>query len=535
MTDRNSSLWAATRRYDAVSVDISRHRADTEIDWLRTYAARRVNSQLMDERRCIPPYVALDFADAGLFGWLIEEKYQGQALRVEDTVRVLEQLAALDLSLCTWMVTSVFGWTRALSVWATDEVKDEWLPKLATGRAYGAYAQTELTAGSDFTSLATEAHPTESGGWRLSGHKHWIGNGSWAGVLTVMAQQVDSGGEPMGLAAFAVPTSSSGVRLGKEHLSLGLRGMVQSHIHFDDVAVGTGQLLGSDQGALGGALVAVDLMTMTRLAFAALGRRDETYRPARPQVRIPTTDLLGLPERASGHPGVARRDHPPHRGRRCDRARGAARRRPRRGDGTHGGGQGTHNRVAGQRGGPAGPDPGGTWIRRGGHRGTTVPRCPGVPNIRGHHGDARRLPRRQSGHPTRTHRRPLAEAGAPELARRLRSAVNELKSREIASIGVRGDNRGWRLSLAGKALMWAFAVAAVRRTKGNTCSTLPFPEKQFSTAIIQARSGSPAEMLLASWYELERTSDSYAEQIGDIEQTLPGAETRLDPLLKKQD
>ncbi len=81
------------------AVDTSRARADELIGWLRGYAADRINSRLMDERRCIPPYILLDFGNRGMMGMPVPESYGGLGLRHADTLRVLEQLAAIDLTL----------------------------------------------------------------------------------------------------------------------------------------------------------------------------------------------------------------------------------------------------------------------------------------------------------------------------------------------------------------------------------------------------------------------------------------------------
>jgi hypothetical protein len=52
----------------AAGADGSRNRADEVIGWLRSYASDRINSRLIDERRCIPPYVVLDFGNRGILG-----------------------------------------------------------------------------------------------------------------------------------------------------------------------------------------------------------------------------------------------------------------------------------------------------------------------------------------------------------------------------------------------------------------------------------------------------------------------------------
>ncbi|MEU2718491.1 acyl-CoA dehydrogenase family protein [Streptomyces sp. NPDC007205] len=289
-------IWGLARRTGTADPEVSSRRAADQIAWLRDYAPRRINSLLIDERRCIPPYIVQDFGSAGLFGPLIEEEYSGTALLFRDMFRVFEQLMAIDTALGTWMTTSLFPGTRALSVWATKEIKQEWLPLLATGRTLAAYAQTEPGAGSDFSQLSTTARPVPSGGWLLSGDKHWIGNGAWAGISTVIARLEAQYTSPSSLVALAVPTASHGVCLGEEHLSFGQRGMVQSRMHFANVAVPDSHVLADGDGRL----AAMDSMCASRLALAAfaLGALKRIVQLAFRFARRRTTSGVTLKDRA---------------------------------------------------------------------------------------------------------------------------------------------------------------------------------------------------------------------------------------------
>lgn len=243
----------------------SRARGDARIAWLRAYAERRVNSRLVDERRCVPPHITLDFGNQGLFGMQVEERHGGLALRSREIARVLEQAAAIDLGLGTWMLTSLFPGVRPISAFARDALRDEMLPLLASGRLLAGYAQTEPSAGTHFPAMAARA-VAAPGGWRVSGEKVWIGNATWAGLLTVMAHDIDENGRRKGLVALAVRTDQPGVALGREMMSLGMRGMVQGEVILRDVLVGEDQLLGAGERGLE---VGVDSMSWSRFAIAA--------------------------------------------------------------------------------------------------------------------------------------------------------------------------------------------------------------------------------------------------------------------------
>lgn len=247
--------------------DISRERADAIIAWLRTYANERINSRLIDERRCIPPYVVLDFGNRGILGMQIPEQYGGTALGNRDAMRVVEQLAAIDLTLATFVVNNEFLGIRPIQRYATKTLHDELLPILAKGRELAAFALTEPGAGSNPQAISATGVADATGGWRLSGTKVWSGSASWAGVINVFVKLVDANGNSSGITGFAVRQGTAGLRPGRESLTMGMRGMVQNFVYLEDVPVGAVNLLG-EPGA--GMEAGQDAMLYTRLAIGAM-------------------------------------------------------------------------------------------------------------------------------------------------------------------------------------------------------------------------------------------------------------------------
>lgn len=241
-------------------------RADALIGWLRQYGARRINSALDDERRSLAPHLVLDLGNRGLLGLQAPRELGGQALATVDLVRVMAQLAALDLTLATAVGVHNGLGLRPLLRFGPAALRAQWVPVLAAGRQLAAFAMSEPQAGSNPRAIGTRAVRAD-GGWRLSGEKHLIGLASWSGVLTVFARAFDAAGRALGTVALLVPEDAPGLAQGPEALTMGMRAMVQNAVRFDEVFVPDAQVLGTP-GA--GMEVAQDAMTFARLGIGAL-------------------------------------------------------------------------------------------------------------------------------------------------------------------------------------------------------------------------------------------------------------------------
>jgi alkylation response protein AidB-like acyl-CoA dehydrogenase len=212
------------------------------VAFLRDYARERINSRLFDARRCIPPYVVLDFGRYGLLGLGVPTEWGGQGLTWTDRVQVVEQLGAIDLTLMSFVgIHNELGIGPILN-FGQQSLKDQVLPLLATGSVLAGLAITEEGAGANPRGIKATAELQPSGSWRLNGDKIWVGNGSWAGVLNVFARWSD--GKANRVLGFAVSTSTAGVRAGAEATTMGMRGIVQSRMHFSNVEVDANRLLG---------------------------------------------------------------------------------------------------------------------------------------------------------------------------------------------------------------------------------------------------------------------------------------------------
>jgi acyl-CoA synthetase (AMP-forming)/AMP-acid ligase II/alkylation response protein AidB-like acyl-CoA dehydrogenase/acyl carrier protein len=245
---------------------LSRSTADQMIAWLRRYAQRRLNSRTIDERRTIPPYVVLDLGNAGFFGLQAPRSAGGKDLATVDLMRVLEQLAAVDMTIATMVGVHNGLGLRPLLRFGSDAQRERLLPQLATGRQLAAFALTEPVAGSNPMALRASAVKVP-GGWRVNAEKQWIGLASWAGLTTVFAKASSAEGAPLGMISLLVDADNDGLVQGPESLTMGMRGMIQNTLFLDNAFVpDDAVLLAPGEGME----AAHDAMLFSRLGIGAI-------------------------------------------------------------------------------------------------------------------------------------------------------------------------------------------------------------------------------------------------------------------------
>jgi glutaryl-CoA dehydrogenase len=138
------------------------------------------------------------------------------------------ELEAVDSGLRSFVSVQGSLAMYAIHRWGSDEQKDEWLPRMATGDAIGCFGLTEPDAGSDPGSMKTHAKK-HGDDWVLNGSKMWITNGTFADVAVVWAQT------DKGIRGFVVPTDAKGFEAHKIQRKLSLRASVTAELSLDDL------------------------------------------------------------------------------------------------------------------------------------------------------------------------------------------------------------------------------------------------------------------------------------------------------------
>jgi alkylation response protein AidB-like acyl-CoA dehydrogenase len=203
-------------------------------------------------------------AGLGFLGMLIPEKYGGTALGNFCLVLALEEVNRVCASTGVTMSVHNSLCTGPVVTWASEELKDKYLPKLARCELLGAYALSEPDSGSDAASLTTSA-VRDGGDYVLNGTKNFITTGAEADVFIVFAR-TDTSHKTRGITAFIVEPDLKGFAVGRKEDKLGLRASSTTQLIFEDMRVPASQVLGEEGG---GFKIAMHTLDGGRIGIAA--------------------------------------------------------------------------------------------------------------------------------------------------------------------------------------------------------------------------------------------------------------------------
>ena len=185
------------------------------------------------------PGVLRKAADLGFTAVDIPEAYGGMGMDKVSSTLITDHLSVLA-SFSTAFGAHVGIATLPLVWYGTEEQKQRYLPKLATGEWIGGYALSEASSGSDAMNVRTRATLSPDGGhYILTGEKHWITNCGIAGLYTIFAK-ID--GEKF--SAFLVERNTPGLTVGAEEHKLGIRGSSTCPLVLDGCKIPVANLLG---------------------------------------------------------------------------------------------------------------------------------------------------------------------------------------------------------------------------------------------------------------------------------------------------
>lgn len=204
---------------------------------------------------------------AGELGFLsvaVPENYGGMGMGFVDTCLVCDYISGATGSFSTAFGAHTGIGTMPITLYGTEEQKQKYVPKLASGEWFGAYCLTEPGAGSDANSGKTKAVLSEDGThYKITGQKMWISNAGFCSLFIVFARI----GDDKNITGFIVENdANNGITMNEEEHKLGIRASSTRQVFFNDTVVPINNML-SERG--NGFKIAMNALNVGRIKLAA--------------------------------------------------------------------------------------------------------------------------------------------------------------------------------------------------------------------------------------------------------------------------
>ena len=231
----------------------------------------------MDKNCEIPKKIISQMAELGLMGIPIPKEYGGAGMDTVAYAAAVLELAKVDASVAITMAAHTSLGSLPIAIAGTEEQKQKYLPKLASGEVLGAFGLTEPEAGSDAGSTKTTA-VLDGDEYVVNGGKIFITNSSLAGLLTLTTNIIENG-ENKGIGALIVETDNSGLKIGPKEKKMGWHASDTRQLFFENMRVPKENLLGQPTE---GFKTFLKTLTGGRISVAALscGTAEGAYQQA---------------------------------------------------------------------------------------------------------------------------------------------------------------------------------------------------------------------------------------------------------------
>ena len=215
----------------------------------------------------VPAEVIAEMKAIGLFGFTIPADYGGLGLTSSQEVELAKEIGWTSPAFRGIFGTTIGIGSQGIVIDGTEDQKQEFLPRLATGELISSFCLTEPDSGSDAASLRTSA-VLEGDHYVVNGTKRFITNGRRADVLTLMARTDPGTTGAAGISAFIVDARAPGITYGPKDKKMGQRGTVTSDVIFENVRVPATRIIGLKPGA--GFKTAMKVLDRGRIHIAAV-------------------------------------------------------------------------------------------------------------------------------------------------------------------------------------------------------------------------------------------------------------------------
>jgi alkylation response protein AidB-like acyl-CoA dehydrogenase len=234
-----------------------------------------------DREDKFPEPIVEQMKELGLFGVTIPEEYGGMGLDLTTYAMIVEELSRGWISISGIVNTHFIG-SYLLMKFGTDEQRQHFLPKMATGEIRAAFSLSEPEAGSDVQSIKTTARKTEDGMWEINGQKMWVTNGLGSGVVFLLAKTDPKADPPYrGMTCFITEKEPwaekntgefAGLEIPPKIKKMGYKGVESTELVYNGYRCPPERILGGEEAGLGqGFRQMMDALEVGRVNVAARG------------------------------------------------------------------------------------------------------------------------------------------------------------------------------------------------------------------------------------------------------------------------
>jgi len=240
------------------------------VDTIRRFRLHELEpiSQQVEKEDRIPEHIVDRMRELGLFGMALPEKYGGLGLGVLGEALVQEELSKANACFRSRIAGTNGIGAQGIVMYGTDEQKQKYLPRFASGEFTGCFGLSEPDAGSDAQAVRTRA-VRDGGHWVLNGTKQFITNGDIADVATIIAVTDPEKKARGGITSFIVEKGFEGFSVGKVDEPMGLRGNHTAQLIMEDCIVPAENVVGGDEMIGKGFTVAMQVMDKARILISS--------------------------------------------------------------------------------------------------------------------------------------------------------------------------------------------------------------------------------------------------------------------------
>jgi alkylation response protein AidB-like acyl-CoA dehydrogenase len=229
-----------------------------------------------DHEDKFPEGIVEQMKELGLFGVTIPEEYGGMGLDLTTYAMIVEELSRGWISISGVVNTHFIG-SYLLMKFGTDEQKQRYLPRMATGEIRGAFSLSEPEVGSDVQGIKSTATEVGEGEWEINGQKMWVTNGLRSGLVFVLVKTDPKADPPYkGMTCFICEKEPGaeevpGLRIPPKIKKMGYKGVESTELVFDGFKVTNDHVLGGPDGIGKGFTQMMDALELGRVNVAARG------------------------------------------------------------------------------------------------------------------------------------------------------------------------------------------------------------------------------------------------------------------------